>query len=115
MKHPDDERLIHFLQQHRPVPPSGKHNQEEQLMALVERRTKPRLSRWIVPGAIATSLLWGGARFLSPPLQTAKETEPLEIFLTNSWNNLLENNLSDRPTSEADSLRPQPQLVHSED
>ena len=87
----DDQKLVAFMRQNRPVPPPAADNLEAQLMELVERQ--PISSRrqhtpfiWAVPSAIAAGLLltWGSYRLLNPsPNFNAAE---LETFLVNNWN-----------------------------
>lgn len=88
----DDEQLIDFLKQYRPVPPRARANLEAQLMELVTREPPPppRYAHqffWIVSSAMAGSLLLGvgGYRWLNPSPQVATNPSELETFLVDSW------------------------------
>ncbi|MGK7872592.1 MAG: hypothetical protein AB4426_04565 [Xenococcaceae cyanobacterium] len=90
----EDEKLVAFLRQHRPVPPPAAANFEEQLMMeLVQRQPIPSQGKrypflWAVFSAIAAGLLltWGGYRLLNHSPQIAADTDELETFLVNNWN-----------------------------
>lgn len=93
---PDDEKLVAFLKQYRPVPPTGKAKVEEQLMELVTREPIPPARHshqffWIVSSAMAGSLLlaMGGYRWLTPSSQVAAQPEEIESFMVDSWNSAL--------------------------
>ena len=85
----DDEKLVAFVRQNRPVPPPAAANFEEQLLEGIDRQPIPSQQPrhrvfWAIPSAVAAGLLlaWGGYRLLNPATNTAE----LEVFLVNSWN-----------------------------
>ena len=106
----NDEQLVAFMRQYRPVPPAAEDNLETKLMQMVQQqpRQKKLVSSplWIVPSAIAASilLLWGGYSILRPSSQLAKAKDAdLEVFLVDSWNGSMKTNmLSYANTPEAD-------------
>lgn len=78
---PDDELLVRFLRQHRPVPPPAPTN--ERLMNLIEKPSASgqRVSAWAIGAAIAGVIFsWSGYRYWDA------QQQPLEKFLVNSWN-----------------------------
>lgn len=87
----DDEPLIRFLQQHRPIPPATATPLEAQLMQLVAREPKRLSSKsilfWIIPGAIVAAGLstWLGWKGSHPSLQMAVQPEELESFVVETW------------------------------
>lgn len=100
----DDQKLVDFLRQHRPEVPSGNQNLEAQIMGMVAA-TPPsapvpkfqviplrRRSLWLMPPAIAASLFiaWGTNRLLTPVPPTATELASLEVFIENTWDEVLE-------------------------
>jgi hypothetical protein len=96
---PDDQALKQFLQQHRPPVPAASPELEEQIMQAVQdpaikvqaQVRKPR-RLWIVPSAIAASLLvaFGSYRW-AKVYQPTTDVENLAAFLENSWNGTLSN------------------------
>lgn len=93
---PDDENLVAFLKQYRPVAPPARANVEEQLMELVAREPVPPARHshqffWIISSAMAGSLLlaMGGYRWLAPSSQVATKPEELESFMVDGWNSAL--------------------------
>lgn len=87
----DDDKLINFLSQYRPVPPPASPQLEEELIKRIKQ--EPMASKysyhwfWVLPGAMAATLLmiWGGDRWLRPSPQIAGNPEELETFLMDSW------------------------------
>lgn len=110
----DDEQLVSFLKQYRPVPPRARADMEAQLMELVTREPPPpprypHQFFWIVSSAMAGSLLLavGGYRWLNPSPQIATNPQELEAFLVDSWNSATGETSVTYPTtytSEADWL-----------
>ncbi|MGB3691859.1 MAG: hypothetical protein WA865_22350 [Spirulinaceae cyanobacterium] len=100
----NDEPLVEFLRQNRPVPPPAPCDFEDKLMHLVEEKANtssycpssylppinPRYY-WAFPGIIAASLLfvWNSLRTLTPPQPAVVEVVELESFLVNSWNGVI--------------------------
>lgn len=91
----DDQKLVAFLREHRPLPPPVKDGFEDQLRSKINLlpQAQPPLSRrglcLVIPSAIAASLLlvWGAMRWLAPPPQFAQKAsdEELEAFLIDGW------------------------------
>jgi len=93
---PDDENLVAFLKQYRPIAPPARTNVEEQLMELVAREPLPPARHshqffWIISSAMAGSLLLtiGGYRWLTYSLQVAARPEELESFMVEGWNSAM--------------------------
>ncbi|GFE70405.1 hypothetical protein [Chroococcus sp. FPU101] len=89
----DDQPLIQFLKQNRPIPPATTNLVEKQLMQWVvkERRvssSKPIFYRLLIPGMIATAGLVTWHFWKSGPStqQMATQPEELESFVIDSWN-----------------------------
>jgi hypothetical protein len=94
---PDDEKLIQFLKQYRPLPPAHGEHLEEQLIKLIEGQPKLSLGFsprwwWMIPSILVATLLvaWGSSRQLSPSPQIAATSGELEDFLVDSWNGSME-------------------------
>ena len=108
----DDDRLVRFLKDYEPCPPSPALDHEAALMAIIEARNGGRNPRhrskkliWLLPTAIAAGLtvMWGQYKpAVSPPevadnlaLPTAlvltgvTADQELEAFLEESWSNSL--------------------------
>lgn len=99
---PDDEKLVKFLRQYRPVPPPASPSAEERLtIALLNsERQVQQISysfRWAIPAVVAASalLVWGGFRFFQPVPQVqivdrTQENTDIEEFMLSSWNSAIE-------------------------
>ncbi len=100
----NDQGLVAFLRQNRPVPPTESCDFEDKLMQLVEEETNssdygqtsslPSANSryyWAFPGVVAASLLfvWSNLQTLSPPKTAVVEVVELESFLVNSWNGVI--------------------------
>ena len=93
----DDQELIYFLQQYRPLPPPADCDLEKQIYIRVshesQHRRYPKL-RWLVPTIITTSVLgiWGAYNLIKPSeyeqfvyqSQTI-ETAETENFMVSTW------------------------------
>lgn len=87
----DNDKVVHFLSQHRPIPPTPSPQLEKELMKRIEQ--EPMDSQysyhwiWILPSAMIAILLmvWGSFRWLSPSPQIANNSQDLETFLVDSW------------------------------
>ena len=95
----DDEKLIAFLKQYRPLPPSLATNLEDKLIQKIQQ--EPRLSNrkfpwlfWAIPSAIAASLLlvWGGSRWGQTSPQIAVNSHEIEGFIVETWEGSMEEN-----------------------
>ena len=57
----DSDRLIHFLRQHRPVPPPTPPDLEDRIMNAIavspQLKTFPKLRRWLIPSATIAAML----------------------------------------------------------
>ncbi len=92
----DDEKLVEFLKEYRPLPPPPKSSLEDELIELIE--SEPVISgysahwRWLLPSTLAASLVLflGMYRVLSPTPQMAQVSpEELEGFLVESWTGIV--------------------------
>lgn len=88
-----DRPLVHFLQQHRPLPPAGPLALEDQLMAQLPQQTavplflrRSRLTWGLSLTALVGVLV--GAVLIPPSWRTARQAAKpaeLEAFLVESW------------------------------
>ena len=117
----DDERLVMFLQEHRPSAPPAPLDSEERLLLLLDRRpasegatnstnvenlpARPRWRLWALPSAVALGslLAWGGYRVSAPQIAEQRTTE-LEEFLVRSWDGLIPTPAATLRTYEAEWL-----------
>jgi hypothetical protein len=107
----DDENLIQFLRQNRPVPPPVSSNFEQQLMeAIDDRRQQNKRNSyciWFIPSTIffAFSIYWFG---FDRPYRVADNFDNTEIesVLFGSWQEVDESSYlpQDNNVSEADWL-----------
>lgn len=87
----DDDKLVNFLQEYRPVPPPASPLLEEKLIKRIEQ--EPIDSKhsshwfWFVPSVVAATLLMvgGSDRLFRPSPQIADKPEDLENFMIDSW------------------------------
>jgi hypothetical protein len=105
----NDQKLVEFLRQNRPDLPPENQDLEAQIMAAVAATPRSesgqnssvipfrRRSLWLMPPAIAAGLLiaWGTSRLLTPPPQTATELASLEVFIENTWDEVLDQDSQD--------------------
>lgn len=110
MKPSDDDRLVRFLKDYEPCPPSPVPDHEAALMAILEARNGGRNPRhrskkliWLLPTAIAAgfTVMWSQYKPpVSPPevadnlptalvLTGATTDQELGSFLEESWSNSL--------------------------
>lgn len=103
---PDDQPLVDFLRQHRPLPPPPALDLEQRLLAtlgetpqpkgttvlersraVVSRSSRSARSLWLVPPAIVAGLLvtWTAERFWLPSNPSPAEVSSLEAFMENNW------------------------------
>ena len=88
---PDDDKLVAFIREYRPMPPPSSVNLEQQLIGMVKKtpicEQQSDKRRWLISGACMVSLLlfWVGWRWSAPQPQVAVTTEELETFLVESW------------------------------
>jgi hypothetical protein len=99
----DDQNLVKFVKQNRPLPPSNNHFVETQLMNIIskENQHSSRLNHslfWVVPSAIATGLLLMSGSVIKNNLspQIAHESENLETFMVNSWQGSLSESIDNQ-------------------
>ncbi len=88
----EEERLRHFLRQHRTPPPSAAPDLEERILrSVVVHRTHKVLSwRWVgIPILLGALLGWAGYQRWQAQL-VVQETEALESFLVSTWGGLLQ-------------------------
>lgn len=95
----DDEKLIAFLQQHRPVPPPAGENAEQRLMTQLRPQLRPAQRRqlrllWLLPGAVVAGLVWS----LWQP-QPAPQADALDAFMVSNWEGMT--GVADPSTPEA--------------
>jgi hypothetical protein len=108
----DDEELVRFLRDHSPEPPPPTPDLEDRILAMLAstsqadsstnlRQLPQRRSRlWLIPSAIAASLLAGviSYRSLAPTSKPSpSEIAALEDFIETTWHTAL-NSTSDEET-----------------
>lgn len=88
----DDQPLKEFLRQNASTPPPAAPNLETRIMQAVASSSDLKISRrrhlWLVPSALAASLLTGWAVYraiVPPPLDNAA----LEAFMTDNWDSVV--------------------------
>lgn len=113
---PADWALIQFLRQHRPPVPSASSDLEDRIMAALdapsteprfkdtrltgaERLERSRRLRWMLPTAVAASLVAGlySSQMLRTSPASDSEVAKLEAFIASAWSTPTEN-----PHSEAE-------------
>ena len=93
----DEQDLVSFLRQYRPLPPQQKPHLENQVMDLVnqtsQRNSSEKYSTLITffSGTIAVILavIWHGSRWNQQTPQIAIDQDMIETFLINSWDNTI--------------------------
>jgi hypothetical protein len=88
----DEEILIPFLKQYRPIPPTVPNGFEDQLMNRIrlESQAKEPLSSflwWGIPGAIVAGavIIWGSSQTFQPTAHVPNTAEEIEAFLWENW------------------------------
>jgi hypothetical protein len=109
----NEQKLITFLRQNRPLPPPLKDNFEEQLMTIISQQYRFYLPQknyffWVAMGIIGGGLLLtisGLTRSNYRP-QIANNQEDLETFMINAWQGSMAETLehNDRNSIENDWL-----------
>ncbi|ACK71694.1 conserved hypothetical protein [Gloeothece citriformis PCC 7424] len=92
----DDDQVVQFLSQYRPLPPTPSPQLEQELMQRIEQ--EPIESKyssrwvWIVSSAIVglSLMIWGSDRWLKPFPQIANGSQDLEAFLVHTWTQTVE-------------------------
>lgn len=110
-----DQALSDFLRQHRSVVPPAPNDLEDRLLAQVEAlphrhpgRFQPPLGRraWVVPSALAASLIAGFVGYRAVQLRQPSPTEiaSLETFIETNWQNTVNDSSENDwlPTSDTD-------------
>ena len=93
----DEQDLVSFLRQHRPLPPQQQSHLENQVMDLVnqtsQRNPQSKHSTLItfLSGTIAVvlALIWNSSRWNQQTPQIAIDQGMIETFLINSWENTI--------------------------
>lgn len=92
-KSPKDEQpLVEFLRQNAGTPPPAAANLEVQIMQAVvsspHQQTSRRRHLWVVPPALAASLLltWAAYRAFGPP---SPSPDTIEAFMTDNWDSVV--------------------------
>ncbi|HEY9890026.1 MAG TPA: hypothetical protein V6D02_16590 [Candidatus Obscuribacterales bacterium] len=90
---PDDDRLVAFLRQHRPVPPAPAPALETRIIAAIQPLPRRPRAPWRdrpwhygVPALAAAVLVaWGVGVSRRPAAEPATELADLETFMTEVW------------------------------
>lgn len=105
----DDEKLVDFLRQHHPIPPTTKGDLEHLLMQKIQKHESKRGHSWVawaIPGAIVGGIMlsWSSDKLTFAPSTMAIDSkddssgnltkvvgkaEDLEIFWFNNWRETL--------------------------
>jgi len=99
---PDDRDLVKFLRQNRAVPPPAAKGLEDTILsALPEMAPARRRYLWVVPSAIAATLI---ATFVSyraflPAQPSPTELASLENFMETNWHHTVNDSDQLLPTS----------------
>ncbi len=123
-KSPDEDPLVNFLRQNRPLPPQEPQGFESHLMNLIARDSQLSQSfskrfRGLIGGTIFTGLLLllGGFRPSNDtPLVARVSDRDLETFLIDSWDGAMGEPLNyyhSHPIESAWQITHEPQLTYS--
>jgi hypothetical protein len=108
----DDKELTHFLRNHHPKPPAAAPDLEDRILGTIAsgaqshfpRTKKPfgkrQLRSWLVPSAIAASLLAAmvGYRSFTPASKPSpSEIAALEEFIETSWHGPINDTTEEKP------------------
>ena len=93
----NEQDLVAFLRQNRPLPPREKHHLESQVMNLInqapQKNSQENYFKLItaLSGTLVLSLVvtWTNNRWQQPAPQMAVDQDMVETFLINSWNNTI--------------------------
>jgi ferric-dicitrate binding protein FerR (iron transport regulator) len=82
---PEDHDLVSFLRQHRSNPPPAAPDLEDQILQALPARSRRHL--WIVPSAIAASLVGAIVSYqvLRPTPPEPVDTASIESFMESNW------------------------------
>ena len=94
----DEQDLVSFIRQHRPLPPSQNPHLENQVMELINQTSSKKsqenyftlittLSGTIVVGLVVT---WSSSRWSQQIPQIAIDQDTVETFLINTWENTID-------------------------
>ncbi len=94
----DEQDLVSFIRQHRPLPPSQNPHLENQVMELINQTSSKQsqenyftlittLSGTIVVGLVVT---WSSSRWSQQIPQIAINQDTVETFLINTWENTID-------------------------
>ncbi len=93
----DNQKVVSFIKQYRPLPPPGTATLETQLLTKIAQKSSHYHSRnivrrWLIPSALVASLtaIWGGYRWLQPSYQFSDNSTNIELFLVESWQGTME-------------------------
>ncbi len=96
-KLPDREQqnLVNFLRENRPIPPHCECNLEQKLMDSIGKQSRKNSKYssnliWTIPGAIATGFLFTSVGLSLKTPQVVIKASELDRFLVNSWNDTIE-------------------------
>ena len=94
----DEQDLVSFIRQHRPLPPSQNPHLENQVMELINQTSSKQsqenyftlittLSGTIVVGLVVT---WSSSRWNQQIPQIVIDQDTVETFLINTWENTID-------------------------
>lgn len=91
----DEQDLIAFLRQHRPLPPSQSSHLESHLMQLVNQTSQRNslenhlkmITAFSGTIVLGLAVLWSGSRWSQQTQKIAVDQGMVEAFLLNSWEN----------------------------
>lgn len=91
---PDEDKLVRFLRENRPLPPTGSLDLEKHILERIKQKVSPSPVHppWMVPAgllACALALGWGIGRIWQPQPQIAATPAEIEAFLLESWQSSL--------------------------
>jgi hypothetical protein len=123
-KSPDEDPLVNFLHQYRPLPPQESQGFESQLMKLIAQESQasirfPRRLGGLIGGAICTGFLLflGGFRSSNDTPQVARVSDrELKTFLIDSWDGAMGETSNYRYSHSIESawqINHEPQLTYS--
>ena len=93
----DEQDLVSFLRQHRPLPPKQKPHLENQVIDLVNQTSQGNslvkhstlITFFTGIIAVIVAVIWNSSRWNQQTPQIAIDQDMIETFLINSWDNTI--------------------------
>jgi hypothetical protein len=105
----EQENLIKFMKNNRPLPPRNHYKLEEELMIIINNKSQKKSSKnllfWLIPSLLTGVLFltWGNLNNNQNSLKIANNNQEIESFMVNTWEEAIGENVHNQ------------QLANSED